>query len=104
MSDVLDWPARTAEYMLFDVTANVDPLLDNVKVALVEHRATPTDADYHPAEWEPGQTWVNPATQLGVRYFVAKNTLTAGQRYDAWVQIDDNPETPEIFAGVVRAR
>lgn len=104
MADVLEWPVRTAEYMHFDVTANVDPLPDGVKVALVEHRATPADADFDVAEWEPGQTWASPATQLRVRYFVAKNTLTAGQRYDAWVQISDNPETPEIFAGVVRAK
>lgn len=104
MSDVLDWPVRTAEYMLFDVTANVDPLLDNVKVALVEHRTTPTDSDYHAAQWEPGQTWAGPSTQLHVQYFVDRNTLAADHRYDAWVQIDDDPETLEIFAGVVRAR
>jgi hypothetical protein len=100
--EVLEWPVRTAEFMHFDVTADADPLLDDVKVALPAHRTLPTDADYQLAEWVPGQTFDPDSGVVRVRYFVAKNTLTRGKRYDSWVQIGDNPETPEIFAGVVR--
>lgn len=100
--DVLEWPVRTAEYMHFAVTASVNPLLDPVKVALPEHRADPVDEDYADAEWEPGQTWQDEATTLQVRYFVAAGTLEPRKKYDAWVQITDAPEKPEIFAGVVK--
>jgi hypothetical protein len=100
--DVLEWPVRTAEYMHFDVTADHDPLADDVKVGLPDHRVPPVDADYHAAEWVPGQTWTANSPIVRVRYFVDANTLTRGQRYDAWVQLDDDPETPEIFAGVVK--
>jgi hypothetical protein len=100
--DVLSWPVRTAEYMHFDITANVDPLADPVKVALTGHRTPPEDGAYEPAEWAPGQTWVDQGTTLTVRLFVDKDTLTRGNRYDAWVQVSDSPEVPEIFAGVVK--
>jgi hypothetical protein len=100
--DVLEWPVRTAEYMHFDVTADVDPLADVVKVALPGHRTAPLDSDYHAAEWAPGQIFDAATGVLRVRYFVAKDTLTRGKRYDTWVQIGDDPETPELFAGVVR--
>jgi hypothetical protein len=100
--DVLEWPVRTAEYMHFDVTASVDPLADTVKVALPERRTPPEDIDYQSAEWMPAQAWVDPSTVLTVRLFVDKDTLTRGTKYDAWVQISDSPEVPEIFAGVVK--
>lgn len=99
---ILQWPVRTAEYMHFTVTADVDPLLDDVFVALVAHRTPPQDGDYKPAEWVPGQVWVNAGTLLQVRRFLPKDTLTRGDKYDAWVRPVDNPETPEMFAGVVK--
>src|SRR4051794_9508876 len=94
----IQWPSRTAEYMHFDVTSNVNPLGAPVKVALPTHRTTPTDADYRDAEWQPDQTWT-PGQPVTLRIFLAANTLTAGCRYDAWVQVAVAPETVELRAG-----
>lgn len=100
--DVLEWPVRTNEFMHFDVTTSVDPLGDTVKVALPTHRTAPADSDYQTAEWAPGQTWVDASTPVTARRLVPSGTLTRGTRYDAWVQVTDNPEVPEIFAGIVK--
>lgn len=104
--DVLAWPVRTAEWMQFDVTASVDPLADDVFVALPKHREDPTDADYtvlDPAEWLAGQTWSadNPVVRL--RVWLPKDHLTRGDRYDPWVLIMDDPEHVEVRAGADRA-
>lgn len=103
--DVLGWPVRTAEWMHFDVTTSVNPLLDDVFVALPKHREDPTDDDYlvlEPAEWVDGQTWSEEDPVVTVRVWVPKNQLTRGDRYDPWVLIIDNPEHPEIRAGAER--
>lgn len=100
--EVLAWPVRTAEWMHFLVTTSVNPLFDDVFVALPLHKADPTDADYlvlEPAEWVPGQAWTTDDPVVTVRAWIPKNHLERGKKYDPWVLIIDNPEHPEIRAG-----
>jgi hypothetical protein len=99
--DVLLWPVRTTEYMHFDVTADADPLADDVKVALPAHGSDPVDDDYEilTAEWVPGQTWSANANVVTCRALIPKNHLSRGEKYDPWIQVSDNPEIPEMRAG-----
>lgn len=100
--DLRLWPVRTAEWMHFDVTTSVDPLLDDVFVALPAHRQPPTDEDYtvlEPAEWVPGQAWSADNPTVAVRAWIPKDHLTRGNKYDPWVLVIDNPEHPEMRAG-----
>lgn len=101
--DVLRWPVGTTEYIHVDVTSSVDPLGDDVKLALVPHRGeiAGDSADLQAAEWEPDQQWQD-GTPVTVRRLIAAGTLTRGQKYDVWVQVTDNPEVPLISAGVVK--
>lgn len=100
--DVLEWPVDTTEYIKFDVTAPVDPLGDDVWVALVPAGDDRTSGDFVAAEWTPGQTWVDVDTPLQVRRLLPAGTLTDRQKYKAAVKVGDNPETPVIPAGTVR--
>lgn len=86
--------------MHFDVRADVDPLADVVKVALVERGKTPIDADFLTAEWVPGQVWAA-GVDVRARRLVAKGTLVRGEIYRVWVQVTDSPEVPEMLCGTV---
>lgn len=100
--DVLEWPIDTAEWMHFDVTAPVDPLSDDVFVALVPHGTDRTPDHFESAEWVPGQTWQDKDTPVTLRRFFDAYALENRIRYHAAVRITDDPEAPVMKAQSVR--
>ena len=75
-------PASSTEYLHIPVTlpAGVDSGVTPVRVALVAHRANPSDTEWHDAEWAgtDARILIGPGTPLA---------LAAGD-YRVWINLD----------------
>jgi hypothetical protein len=100
--------ALSIEYLRIPVAAVVsgsaiDPTSDVVQIAIVTTGNTPVTLDWKSATWETDAT-TDPDTyyaRLLVGPAPGVQTLTAGQIYDTYVKVADNPETVVRNAGAI---
>lgn len=105
--NVLRVASSSLQFIKARITASVagavvDPTQDAVKVAFVTSGVTPQTADFHTGSWETDA--VSSPKQYYAMCLVGPTgtvQLTAGL-YHMWVQITDNPETPVLWAGIVK--
>lgn len=90
------------EYVKVEVSSDVDPLSDTVRIALATDDQI-DDPTFHTAEWAPGQTWTSRDTPVIARWLAGPGSpdaveLEAGVVYNVMVQVADNPEIPVFTA------
>lgn len=85
--------------------AAIDVSLQDVEMAVIPTATQPVSGDWKSAEWETDSS-AAPSTyhaRMLVGPASSNITLTAGQIYDVFVRVTDNPEIPVRNAGAVVA-
>ena len=102
--------ALSKEFIRVPVTAteagaSVNVSLQPVAIAVIPTGTTPVTLDWKTAEWEVDAT-TDPDTyyaRLVIGPTSTNVTLTAGEIYDVYVRVTDNPEVPIRNTGAVGA-
>lgn len=98
--------ALSVEYVKVPVRAIVNgapfnPTVDVVLLAIVTHDVEPAPADFHVGSWETNSVTGQYLARILVGPGQGPLALADGY-YDVYVQVNSNPETPVLSAGVLQ--
>jgi|SRR5579884_95892 len=105
---LLELSALSTQYVSVAVSAQVagvaiNPTGDTVQMAFTAQNVAPQSGDWKTASWD---TYSTTPVSYAAKCLVGPSgvvSMTAGSTYDVYVKVADNPETPVLKAGSIRA-